>query len=208
MRLVYSKPKTIDNILTEEEIEKLKKSARGLREKFVVYMLLYSGMRISELVHMRRDWVDFRRGIIYIPKEQPCRCSPSCRKPLFNRKGEMTKPPNTWKPKTSASVRAIPIVPEIEDVLTKFFSKYRSVMDCIPSRGSAHYILRKVARRAGINHPVFPHALRGTYATTLAAKGFTPFEIRDALGWKTIEPATHYIRLAGERLKKAFEEKW
>lgn len=207
-RTVFDKPKTIDNILIDTEIKKLISSAVDLRERFVVNMLLFSGMRVSELIHMRADWVNFDRGVIFVPKEQNCTCSPECIKPLFNKKGKMTKPPKTWEPKTESSMRAIPIVPEIEDLLKGFFIKYKTVMECIPSRGSAHHTLRKVKKRAKLSHPIFPHALRGTYATILASKDFSPFEIREALGWKTIEPATHYIRLAGERIKRAFEEKW
>lgn len=64
------------------------------------------------------------------------------------------------------------------------------------------------ARAAKIEHHVFPHALRGTFATILASKGFDIYEVKDVLGWKSIHPAIFYINLAGARIKKSFEEKW
>ena len=207
MRTNFQKPKTIKNRLSTQEVDHFKKAAKDPREVFLVYVLLYTGMRISELIHMKVSWINFERNVITIPESQPCRCQ-ECKDPLHNRKGKVTKPANTWKPKTSSSARVIPIVPEVDEVLKNFFSKHKAVMDVIPSRGSAHHTLKIVAKRAGIKHPVFPHALRGTFATMLAIKHFGVFELKDALGWKTIAPAEFYIRLVGEEMKQVFKEKW
>ena len=206
-RTDFTKSKTIENRLSPQEVDRFKKAAKDLCEVFLVYVLLYTGMRVSEVVHMKLSWVNFDRGIITIPESQPCRCQ-ECKAALYNRKGKMTKPADTWKPKTSSSARVIPVVPEVEDVLKSFFSKHKVVMDVVPSRGSAYHTLKVVARRAGIKHPVFPHALRGTFATMLAVKKFGVFELKDALGWKTIAPAEFYVRLAGEEMKQVFKEKW
>lgn len=197
MRKEYEKGKTKENLLSDKEIERLENAAKGLKERLIVKGLLYTGMRVGEFVHMTRDWTDFEQGLIFIPRKQPC----SCNECLDDRGG-------MWEPKTEAGIRAVPILPEAEEVFRMFFALYPKVMEQIPSRGSAYYHLQKVAKRAEIEHKVFPHALRGTFATMLATEGFTPFEIQDVMGWKNVETASDYIRLGGQRVKEAFDKKW
>lgn len=196
MRKDFRKAKTKHNILDEAEIAMLKNVAKhDPIDRFLFWVLLYTGLRISEFVHMRRDWIDWKRDLIVIPESQ--KCVTHCRE-----KG------GVWKPKTKLSARAVPIVPEVKGVLRDFFKKHRSVMEVIPSRGVAYYSLRYLAREAGIKHKVFPHALRGTFATILASKDFNPYEIKDIMGWSSAKTADDYIRLSARRVKKAVEEKW
>ena len=203
----YRKGKTKENLLTDQEVEKILHACIAFSETFVLTALLFTGMRVSELIHMRKSWVDKILGLIRIPKNQACSCS-QCERELRNKKDEITKPSGLWKPKTFEAVRSIPIVEEVQPVLDKFFSTHKTVMEYVPSRGSAYYYVRKVARRAKVQHLVFPHVMRGTFATLLARKGFNAFEIKDTMGWKSIKTAEEYIKLSGAAVKKAFEEKW
>ena len=113
-----------------------------------------------------------------------------------------------WKPKTKRSARSIPIVPEIRQLLQDFFSKHVSVMTVISNRIAAYKILRSLGERTGLDHRLFPHALRGTFATILAAKDFNRDEIQEALGWTSSRTAEDYIRISAARLTKAFKTKW
>jgi len=186
------KPKTVENILTERDVVRLLKACRNKREAFVVGGLVFTGMRVSEFIHMDRSWI--RDGAIHIPRSKKCSCS------------ECAKKGGIWTPKTPSSIRVIPIVPEIESLFSEFFSEYNSVMELIPNRQKAHYIIRDVGKR--INKKVFPHSLRGTFATILAKKGFNPFEIKDVMGWSKIDVAMSYINMVGAYVKEAFRQKW
>lgn len=206
-RQVFDKSKTKENLLTDAEAEQLLEACQGFEAVFLVSMLLYTGMRISELIHMRRSWIDWKMGLIRIPKEQSCGCV-FCERELRNVKGQITKPSGVWRPKTPEAVRPIPIVSEVEGILREFLSKHEEVMDIIPSRGAAYYRLRWIAKRTDIGHQVFPHACRGTFATLLARKGFNSFELMSIMGWKSIKTAEAYIKLSGAAVKQAFKEKW
>lgn len=197
MRNSYSKPRTKDNILEDVEIDKIKSVAKNASERFLVWTLLYTGMRISELIHMRDDWIDWNKNLIRIPKSQPCECM-ECK----------IKKGGVWRPKNPQSARAIPIVPELRQILQDFFCQYTSVMSVIHDRVAAHGIIRALGKRAKIRHKAFPHALRGTFATVLAAKDFTIPEISEALGWTSWKTAEIYVRLSAARVQKAFKEKW
>ncbi len=206
-RQVFNKSKTKENLLTDVEMEQLLVACKGFTDVFLVSMLFYTGMRVSELVHLRREWVDWKLGFINVPREQTCGCV-FCERELRNVKGVVTKPSGVWRPKTPEAVRPIPIVPEIEGILREFFTKHKEVIALIPSRGAAYYRLRWIAKRANIKHPVFPHAARGTFATLLARKGFNAFELMRIMGWKSIKTAEAYIKISGAAVKRAFEEKW
>ena len=139
------KMKTKENLLTDFEADQLKAACKGFKDNLVVTVLLYTGMRVSEFIHMRRNWIDWKMGLIRIPKMQKCSCK-YCERELEimrgKKKGEVTKPSGIWKPKTFEAVRSIPIVPEAEQILKKFFSKHKKIRDLIPSRGSAYYRIR------------------------------------------------------------------
>ena len=201
------KSKTRENVLSQDEIDGLLEAVDTRLEDFVVRGLLYTGLRVSELVHVRKDWIDLDRWTLTVPESQPCKCR-DCKRVLRNRKGEVIKPARTWKPKTKSGERTIPLVPEVREILEWFFNEHNAVMDVFPYRQYINYTLDDVVDSARIGHPVFPHALRGTFATMMAERGFDIWEIKDTLGWKTIAPAEFYVRIAGERLRRAFEKKW
>jgi len=145
---------------------------------------------------MRDSWIDWDKGLIRIPESQSCNCS------------ECKIKDGVWKPKNPQSARAIPIVPELRQILQDFLSMHASVMVTIPNRVAAYDIIRSLAERARIKHGVFPHALRGTFATVLATKDFTTPEITEAMGWISWKTAEIYIQLSASRVIKAVAEKW
>ena len=130
-----NKPRAKDNILSMHERDVLVKSARPGQEELIVRGLLYTGMRVSEFLHMHSDWINWGEGIIHVPRQIPCRCSASCREPRYKyyKRDQKTKkrirlktpvldkPADTWQVKTSAGERPIPILPELNKVLREYF---------------------------------------------------------------------------------------
>ncbi|MFC1907196.1 hypothetical protein ACFLW8_03825 [Chloroflexota bacterium] len=43
-------------------------------DKVIVHTLLYAGLRVSELCHMRRDWLNYEEGTLTVPMRQFCQC--------------------------------------------------------------------------------------------------------------------------------------
>lgn len=190
--------KTKKNLLTPREREKLLSSIRNFRESLAVYGLMYTGMRISEFLHMKRSWVDFKGEWIRIPAEQECSC-PDCKR---DKDG-------VWKVKVPEAERRIKLLPGVKPILRKFFDEYGDqIMDMLKDRRRAWQIVKSVAKRADISHRVFPHALRGTFASILAGKEFTVYTIKAMLGWKSFKTADEYIELSPDRQEKEIEKKW
>lgn len=214
----YVKPHTRENILTETETEELVAAIETMREYIVIRGLLYSGMRVSELIHMRKDWINWERNLIIIPTDQPCDICPECKKERWKNirdrqtkkvtGRELSKPINTWAPKTKAAIREIYMIKKARETFENYFQKYDRIRDLVHNRVQAHYTVTSVAKRAGIIHKVFPHALRGTFATSLASRDFLTETIQDTLGWEDYKIAKSYVKLSGAKLRKEFEEKW
>jgi integrase len=161
---------------------------------------------------MRREWVNWDVGYIRVPESQPCNCY-VCRKPRYRldrKTGErkLVKPAGVWKVKVPEAARVIPLTPEVRSVLERYFGRFDSIMENVRSQPVAWRIVRGVAERAGLSKRIFPHALRGTFASILAGKGFDSFAIQAALGWKSIKTADEYVRISPDRLLRKFKEKW
>ena len=262
--LKSKKPKTKDHILDTADTKDVKAVIRTKKEAFAVDMFLYSGLRVSELLHMRRSWLDFKDGFIIIPEKQKCNCV-NCkneRKYLERKLKESNnfivfkkyvgdknwskvdvyrfrdeaerkineikkdnpsvqckidiKKPNEhqllrldgyWVPKTEFSVRStIRIVDEIKDVLIDFFKDHNSVLEVFKARNYFNRVLKRIEKRSGVK--LFPHALRGTFATGLAKMDYSPLEMKQICGWSSVDTANYYILLSRRTIKKTYDKKW
>jgi len=217
------KPKAKENILTVNEREAFVNAVESDEEELAVKGMLFTGMRVSEFVHMRREWINWSEGIIHIPHCTPCRCGQSCIKPRYRHfktdpktkdrirlaRPEMTKPPNTWQVKTKHAERPIPILPEVRDILKNYFMDYESIMELLDNRVKTWKLIRAVGQRARIGHKVFPHALRATFATMLVERGFEdPVGLTQIMGWADIKMSMVYVRQSGIGLKKKIDRIW
>ena len=207
MNKMPERARTRENLLSDDEIERVKGACKTRYITLLVWGLLYTGMRISEFIHMNRGWISWAEGVIRIPERMSCDCK-ACKRELTNGKGEITRPSGIWMPKTKNASRAIPILPEIEGLLRDYFKGHERIMDYIGSRNLAYYHIKQVGKLAGLNHTLFPHALRGTYATMMAKRKLDPFRLKDLMGWKTLEPAAWYVRFAGTDLRDEVLKIW
>ncbi len=198
--------KTKENLLTEEEVRRIL-SHCSEEEAAVMYTLAFTGMRVSELVHMRRGWVDFGTGMIQVPESQPCDAHYGCRRERRLRR-RVVKPSGVWRVKVKSAARAFPLLPELRPVLEKFFASHESIGEVVKGREYVWMMVKDVARRAGVTKRVFPHVFRGSLASVLAGKDFDSLSIQGWMGWKSIKTADEYIRISPDRLRKITEEKW
>lgn len=208
-----AKPKTRDNLLYGEEIYILKNSCETYEEKLLILGLLNSGMRISEFIHMRKEWLDWSGKLIKIPSSMPCLCY-ECKKELWTRSSkktgekELKKPKGIWMPKTKNGARSIPILPEIEPLFKEYFATKDSMMQLIPNRIKGWKIIKEVAKKSKIAKILFPHCLRGVFVTQLLDKGFDYMTITNVLGWDDIKIVMKYAKYSSGMIVNEFNKKW
>ncbi len=153
-------------VLTQTELARLF-AACPRRYRPLLVTGVYTGMRLSEVLGLSWDDVDFNAGVIHV-RHQLAR-------------GRRGVPPHRIPPKTCASVREIPLLPQLAAVLRqhKRDSHYTSSSDYVfaTSRGSAflhHNVSKRVLRRAAVDagldrsgRRVRFHDLRHTFASHL-----------------------------------------
>ncbi len=192
--LILSSPKMekyLPGFLTEDEVNKLIESAfarnesddRGLRDRAVLETFYSTGMRISELVGLDIEDIDFIGGIIKVlGKGRKERLVPigdtaikTIRRYLEKRKSQA---PALFLNKSKTRISA------------------RGVRD----------IVKKYIHRAGLKEGVSPHTLRHSFATHLLNHGADLRTVQELLGHANLSTTQIYTHLTTEKLKSVYEK--
>lgn len=178
-----------EDALSDSEIVELKAACKSLKDKFIVWTPIYSGLRVGELAHLNRSWLDWQSKTINVPAEQDCWCW-DCR---HYRRG-------LWMPKTEMGVRSVFISPELEPILQACFETVKPLRQV--SRQGWEWRLSRVAKRTNIEHRVYPHCLRATCATLWSTQGMSAPSLQYLMGWEQLESAEHYVQSTKKRAIK------
>ena len=181
-----------EDSLNPQEIDMLWSVCTGVRDRFIVALLILAGLRVSELVHLRRAWVNFEEDTITVPVKQQCGCWECLRK----RAGQ-------WKPKTKHGERTIRIHPKLRPIL----EEYLAANDGLSlTRQRVWQRLKDLCRMARILHNVYPHCLRSTCSIELAHKGISSASLQYLLGWAKLASAESYVRSDRTRALREYDE--
>jgi integrase/recombinase XerD len=166
--------------LTSSEATRLANACRTHEEKLVVWTLLDTGLRVSELANLRKDNLDWQnhRLMIY-GKGGPY--------------GSQTKR------------RIIPLSPRVQPLIEGHFSLY-DTFGMTPR--TMQRLVKGVANRAHIRRPVTPHVLRHTFSVTAIQKGISLPALQRLLGHDRLTTTEVYLNLSPEEVVREFREKW
>lgn len=169
--------------LLPHEVEAMIKAARGVgrhgnRDATLILLAYRHGLRVSELVALRWEQVDFGSGTIYI-----------------NRLKHGVSSTHPLRGPELRSLRQLqrdyPGSPYL------FVSERRAAMAADTARG----IIGRAGQLAGIPFPVHPHMLRHACGFYLASRGHDTRAIQSYLGHKNIQHTVRYTELAPGRFK-------
>ena len=173
--------KSEEYVLNENEIKSLWGACKELKDRILIGLMMFCGLRVGEATHLRLVWI--REGKIHIPSSMECNCW-ECRKR------------GSWKPKSKQGIRTIPIPGFLKSTLAEFLKYQPGGLSY--NRQYGWHRVQRLCQDAKIPR-IFPHALRATCATQLSANGFTAVELCYFMGWKRLEMGEHYIRIASAR---------
>jgi tyrosine recombinase XerC len=189
--LVLSSPKTekhLPQFLTEDETSKLIDSVaagdeRSLRDRAILETFYSTGIRISELVGLDIEDIDFISGIVKVMGK--------------GRKERIA-------PIGEHAIRAI------REYLDKRKKKSEAVFlnksgKRISDRGVRN-IVEKYIRLASIKQGVSPHTLRHSFATHLLDRGADLRSVQELLGHANLSTTQIYTHLTTERLKSVYDK--
>lgn len=190
-----------------------------LQSQFVVLVAGRLGLRLGEITHFRAEWVDWRKGMVVVPRHQPCEkgqgggicglCRQQAHQQVEHNEGLAIEDvrPQMWRAKTDAAQRSIPFGfdPRVEMILERFCDEY----DRWPL---SHTAVRRRLERAGEAadglepNDLYPHCLRATCASYLAGKGLSGIELKGMLGWKDTSTGDNYVSQSPENLSRALHQ--
>ena len=181
-------PKNLPIYLTEDEINKLLdiplNNEYDYRNKAMLELLYATGLRISELINLKVNDVDFDECIVRVfgkgKKERIVPIADVALKYLFIYLNKY---------------RAIILGSSLSDYM--FISNSKKNI----SRQAFFKILKKEANRSGIEKIVSPHVLRHSFATHLLSHGANLRVIQELLGHEDISTTEIYAHLINEKLK-------
>jgi site-specific recombinase XerD len=167
--------------LTPEEVKRLlrccsKRAPTGLRNAALIVVLWRGGLRVSEALNLYPKDLDVERGTLRV----------------LHGKGDRS--------------RLVGIDPEAVAVLQRWIDKRTAIglngrhpLFCTLGGGPlatvyARNLLKRLARKAGIEKRVHPHGLRHSHAYDLASEGHPLHVIREQLGHSSLATTDRYVR--------------
>ncbi len=198
---------THEDVLTDREFELLLEACATLPEpqdlqaRFICLAAGRLGLRGGEISHFQTNWLNWDRGILRVPKHEPCTCG-YCRRQAAqeaNHHDELTTEEamkDRWHPKTPTSARAVPfdLSLRVELCIERFTDRYEEFP---VSRSTVNRRVQTVAEKADISGRVYPHSLRATAASYHAYQGVAPVPLQALMGWSDLATAQKYIRISG-----------
>jgi site-specific recombinase XerD len=173
---IKKKEKTLPKVLSVEKIREMIDACDNIKHRLIVKLLYSSGLRLSELLNLKRDDIDFDRGLILV------------------RLGKGNKDRTTI------------LSENLKDDLLRYYSKMRFDTDYVfegrrgkYSKKSVQKVLERLGKKIGIK--VHPHMLRHSFATHLLEQGTDIRYIQKLLGHSDVSTTEIYTHVSTQRLE-------
>ena len=174
--------------LTSQEINKLRKAARGIgrhgnRDDTLILIMFRHGLRVGEVVTLRWEQVDLKQGILHVKR-------------LKN------GIPSTH-PIRGVELRALRALQrDYSDTPYVFMSEHKSPL----TSRTVRHIVARAGEEAGFAFSLHPHMLRHSTGFYLASQGHDTRAIQCYLGHANIKNTVIYTELSPNRFKNFWKD--
>lgn len=181
--------KTLPESLSEKDVDLLLGAPEitdplGFRDKAMLELLYATGLRVTELISLKFEQVNFRQGFVRVMgKGNKERLVPM---------GEQAM---DWLEQYMSGMREEILAGRQSDFL--FITKRGSDM----TRQAFWYIIKRYAKKVGIQKHLSPHTLRHAFATHLLNHGADLRVVQLLLGHSDLSTTQIYTHIAQQRLK-------
>lgn len=177
------KEKHLPVVLSSEEVSKLIDATETKKSKLMIKMLYGSGLRVSELVNLKPENLNFHEMVGIV------------------RKGKGSKD------------RVFKLSPGLGEELKRYIEECKEKNDNCQFKHlfsdehpltprNIQKIIQRTAKKAGIEKKVTPHTLRHSFATHLLDAGENILMIQQLLGHENLETTRIYTHISQEQIKK------
>ncbi|NEZ85878.1 integrase [Clostridium botulinum] len=178
-------PKRLRHAMTEEEVELLRQASKTDREKALVEFLISTGCRLSEVVGVNKDdinWYEMSLNVIGKGDKE--------RKVYFN---------------TKAKILLKKYLLTREDDNLALFVTSKRPHARLGGR-SIQREIKKIAKRAGINKSIYPHLFRHSFATNKLNAGMPMPVIQHLMGHESPATTQIYAQLSEKNVKYEYKK--
>ena len=171
--------------LTEGEVAIILGACKNVRERAVLSILAYSGLRNEEVCHLKVSDVDLAGQTIRI------------------RNGKAGDGRTMM-----VSSRCIA---DIQDYLMEYYRKEDDLLFVSEKQGNPmegatiRRIVRRVVARTNLQKRIYPHIFRHSLATNMIARGANVFAIKDILGHSDLRTTMIYLRSVDSKMAAQYE---
>jgi len=171
------KEKKLPVVLSKQDIKKLLDSAQTRKSKLIISLLYSSGLRVSEIVSLKKQNIDFNEKVGWV------------------RKGKGSKDRLFSISET--------VLNQIKEYLEDhpdneyIFSKTNPL-----TPRNIQKIIKLTTKKAGIEKRVTPHTLRHSFATHLLEDGTDIRIIQTMLGHENLSTTQIYTHISQDQIKK------
>jgi integrase/recombinase XerD len=166
--------------LKAEEADALCQTCETMQEKLIIWTLLDTGLRVSELCGLTPHNIEWQQKTLRITG-----------------KGG----PHGKKSKK----RVVPMSKRVQTLLEHYFA----INERWPvGIRQTQKIVKQVANRAKLSHPVTPHILRHTFATMALQKNISLAAVQKILGHDRLMTTAIYLNFTDTHVCDEFMSKW
>jgi len=172
---IKKKEKTLPKVISKEKIKEIIEKTENLKHRLIIKLLYSSGLRLQELIDLKRKDLDFERGLLYV------------------RKGKGKKD------------RVTLISDSLKLDLLKYYSINQFKTEYIfegrkgkYTKKSVQKVLDLIGRKISIK--VTPHMLRHSFATHLLESGTDIRHIQKLLGHSDLKTTEIYTHVSNKDL--------
>jgi len=177
------KPNSLPTIFTKQEVVRILNSCTNLKHKMILSLLYSSGLRLSEVIHLKVKDIDTKEGTVRVRmgKGNSDRITVLSEKILSDLKVfiENRKPENILFPSNQS----------------KEFGK-----DSYLSTRTVEHVFASALKKSGVRKHGTPHDFRHSFATHLLETGTDIHFIQKLLGHKNVSTTTIYTKLANPKI--------
>ncbi len=179
---LYKRPKNdkaLPVILSEEEVSRLLKALSNLKHRTIMFVIYSSGLRLSELLGLRVNDLDFERMLIRVKSG----------------KGKKDR-------YTILSSKLVPVLKRYINIYRPYIYLFEGQYGDRYSAKSVQNIVGRAAKIAGITKHVTPHTLRHSFATHLLENGTDLRYIQELLGHSSSKITEIYTHVSKKNIEK------
>jgi integrase/recombinase XerD len=166
--------------LRSEEADRLCHACENTQEKLIIWTLLDTGLRVSELCSLTPQHILWQQKSIRVAgKGGPYG--------------------------TQSKKRVVPMSRRTQTLLEHYFAIHES---WFVGPRQVQKIVKHIANKACITQTVTPHILRHTFATLALQKGISLAAVQKILGHDRLATTAIYLNLTDAHVVEEFEKKW